>query len=95
MSDINPGSNSSSPQYLTVYNGNLFFSADNGTVGNELFKYNGASVSLLTDVIPGSASGNPINLILSGGFYISVRMMGLMVRKSGRATVTFPVCCRM
>ena len=49
---------SSSPQNLTNVNGELFFSADNGLVGFELWKSDGTTsgTKLVKDLTPGSAS---------------------------------------
>ena len=38
VADINPGANSSDPSELTVFGDELFFVADNGETGKELFK---------------------------------------------------------
>lgn len=54
----NIGSNHSSyPNGLTVFNGALYFMADDGTNGFELWKHNGVNTLLLTNINP----GGPIN----------------------------------
>jgi ELWxxDGT repeat protein len=58
--DINPGrsfrggqGNSSSPTGLTVFDNALYFNADDGVHGRELWKYNGTTASLVADIFPG------------------------------------------
>jgi len=53
--DINPGSGSSSPYNLTNINGTLYFTADDGTNGYELWKSDGTSAGTfqLKDINPG------------------------------------------
>jgi hypothetical protein len=41
VSDINPGTGSSVPSVLTNVNGTLFFSADDGSSGRELWRSDG------------------------------------------------------
>jgi LPXTG-site transpeptidase (sortase) family protein len=48
--DIRTGPSPSSPSYMTVFNGELYFAADDGTHGKELMKYDGSSVSLVADI---------------------------------------------
>jgi ELWxxDGT repeat protein len=56
--DINIGANSSSPRNLISYNGLLFFVADDGKNGYELWSSNGtaAGTRLVKDVLPGSST---------------------------------------
>ncbi len=55
---------SSSPANLTNVNGNLFFTANDGTDGQELWKSNGtaAGTVMVRDINPGSAGSYPGNL---------------------------------
>lgn len=48
--------------------GVIYFSATNGTSGNELFKYDGTSVTLVKDINPGPSSSYPGNFVQMGGF---------------------------
>ncbi len=54
--DIHPASyldSSSYPQGLTVFNGQLYFMADDGSNGYELWKHDGTSAVLLKNINPG------------------------------------------
>ena len=68
--DINPGKplsgsgGSSSPSGLTVFDNALYFSADDGVHGKELWKYNGTTASLVADLIPGKFASSPSGLRL-------------------------------
>jgi ELWxxDGT repeat protein len=67
VKDVNPGPNSSGyygPAYLTVAGGTLFFAADDGQSGNELWKSDGtaAGTVLVQDIVPGSYGSDPTNL---------------------------------
>ena len=60
---------SSYPFGLTNVNGTLFFSANDGVHGNELWKSDGTAVgtSIVKDLIPGFDSGSPNNLVNANG----------------------------
>ena len=64
VKDINPGSGSSDPISLTNVNGTLFFAADDGIDGIELWKSDGtaAGTVLVKDIGPGGRSSFPGNL---------------------------------
>ena len=79
MDDIRDGSNSSNPEDLTVFDGILYFSADDGTNGHELWKYDpndgpGGTTSLVDDIRDGSDSSDPDELtVYDGALYFHAR----------------------
>ena len=64
----NPVGNSSSPYHLTVANGLLFFAANDGVHGRELWETNGtvAGTVLVKDISAGPNGSNPANLTTVG-----------------------------
>lgn len=58
VKDIQPASNNLPPSILTNANGTLFFAADDGTYGRELWKSDGTSdgTVLVKDIFPGEIS---------------------------------------
>jgi ELWxxDGT repeat protein len=53
VADINPGSARSSPKYFAVFNNKLYFGANDGTNGNELWAYDGLSTpSMVANINP-------------------------------------------
>jgi ELWxxDGT repeat protein len=52
----------SSPAELTVFNNKLYFSADDGVHGRELWSFDGTSVSLVDDINPGPYGSGPSEL---------------------------------
>ena len=82
VSDLNPGSVGSFPSNMLVFGNALYFSAYTFSTGRELWKYNGTSISLVTnindtadDIGGGLLEGNdsaPQSLILfNGALYFS------------------------
>ena len=73
--DINTTSNNASwskPTNLEVFNNELYFSANDGTHGYELMKFDGTSVSLIKDEYSGAGSSSPWNLkAFNGKLYYS------------------------
>nr|NQU90898.1 hypothetical protein [Bacteroidota bacterium] len=68
VSDIYPGGGMSSPEFLQVYNGSLYFSAKGGSqYGRELWKYDGSSVSVAYDIYSGSGNSSPKYLTVYNG----------------------------
>src|SRR5262249_25534352 len=69
VADINPGPGSSVPFDLTAFNGSLFFNADDGTNGRELWKSDGtaAGTVLVKDINPGTGSSIPEYLTAVNG----------------------------
>ena len=47
LAEINPGLESSDPSGLTPYNGFIYFGADDGTTGQELWRTNGTTTERL------------------------------------------------
>jgi ELWxxDGT repeat protein len=75
VKDIRPGTASSteSPSYspleFTIFNDRLFFSANDGTTGRELWSTDGttAGTQLFKDIIPGFNRSNPTGLTVFNG----------------------------
>ena len=69
VKDINPGSGSSYPDYLTDVAGTLYFAAHNGTSGYELWKSDGTlgGTVMVKDINPGSEGSWPGCLTDFGG----------------------------
>ncbi len=89
---INPGSAGSFPDWLTDVNGTLFFSADDGTNGRELWKSNGTTATMIEDALPGgginpgAADSSPSGLTNVNGTSSSRRTMAVTEPSFGRAT---------
>src|SRR6516165_123726 len=68
VKDINPGGAGSNPGGLIDVNGTLFFAANDGTHGTELWKSDGTASGtvLVADIDPGSASSYPTFLTVAG-----------------------------
>ena len=79
VADINPGSNSSLSNFIrgfTEFNGRLYFSANDGTSGDELYVTDGTAegTRLVADINPGSDGSDPGNFtILNGELYFAAR----------------------
>ena len=67
--DLKPGTASSLPRWLTVFNGELYFGAAEPVAGNEPRAYNGTSLRLVADLNPGSA-GSAFNAPAILGNYL-------------------------
>lgn len=66
VADINPGPNSSTPGGLTMFSGELVFSAgDTRTLDRELWAYDGSEVRKLADINP-NGSSIPMRLTVFG-----------------------------
>jgi ELWxxDGT repeat protein len=68
VADVNPNGGSN-PGSLTAYNGQLYFAAEEGVHGRELWRTDGtaAGTSLVADINPQGASSSPSTLTVVGG----------------------------
>jgi ELWxxDGT repeat protein len=69
VADIRPGPVGSRPRELVHFAGALFFTAEDGVRGRELWKSGGtegAGASLVKDIRPGSLTSNPRRLTVAG-----------------------------
>jgi ELWxxDGT repeat protein len=74
VADIYSGAYHSFPEWLTVYNGKLYFAANDGTNGNELWSYDGTTASLVADIRSYGGSSNPAWLtVYNGKLYFAAR----------------------
>ena len=84
VTDINPGTGNSSPNNLFVFDGNVYFGADDSTgslsggtdVGRELYRYNGTTMATeyITDIRPGSSGSSPFNFfVFEGNLYFTAK----------------------
>jgi ELWxxDGT repeat protein len=72
VQDINSGASGSVPSGLTVFNGALYFNASTTSMGQELFRYNGITVSPAVDIIVGSTGSNPTGMtVFDGALYFN------------------------
>ena len=69
VKDIFPGDNSSYPTWFCVWNNILYFSANDGVNGKELWKSNGTTVGtvMVADIFPGEDGSEPTGLTGLGG----------------------------
>jgi ELWxxDGT repeat protein len=68
VADIYPGSIASNPTDFIVYNNALYFAANSPSASLELMKYDGTSVSLVSDLNPGgNASSFPRDPVVFNG----------------------------
>jgi large repetitive protein len=68
LADLNPGSGDSAPQNFTVAGKTLFFAADDGVRGCELWRSNGTSAGTVrvADIWPGPMGSTPAELVPAG-----------------------------
>lgn len=67
--DINAGAGSSTPASLAEYNGDLIFSATDGTTGREPYMFDGAAASQVLDIGEVANSSSLAQGIVVNGFY--------------------------
>ena len=65
--DLNQSPVSSSPGSLVVFNNALYFGANDGTHGLELWKYDGTNATRITDLSPGSINSFVSSLAVFNG----------------------------
>jgi ELWxxDGT repeat protein len=85
-----PGPNSSSPASLANVNGVLYFAANNGTSGSELWKSNGSSAGtvLVADIRPGANASAPAQLTNANGTLFFVADNGVNGRELWKSNGT-------
>lgn len=66
VTDINPGSASSYPSYLTAHGGRLYFRATTGLQDTELWRFDGTNASRVADIVPGPNGSSPAYLASLG-----------------------------
>src|SRR5438552_7449515 len=73
FSDTNPAGGTTSTAFVFDANGSLYFNADDGTHGVELYKSNGtqAGTSMLKDINPTGSSTPASFFVVNGTFYFS------------------------
>ncbi|MCG8698043.1 MAG: T9SS type A sorting domain-containing protein [Bacteroidales bacterium] len=62
LKDIHSGSEGSNPRSFTEYNNKLYFKANDGTYGDELWVYDGYTTKIAEDIWMGSEGGSPLYL---------------------------------
>jgi ELWxxDGT repeat protein len=67
VKNINTGTQASSPEELAVVGDNVYFRADDGVHGRELWKSDGANVMLVKDIDPGAKEAYPSQLTSVNG----------------------------
>lgn len=64
IQDIRLGSSGSNPSDFAIFNGVLYFGANDGNSGKELWKYDGTNApTMVADIRPGSSGAAPSNLM--------------------------------
>ena len=74
IADIRPGSTGSAPSNMVVRGSEVFFTADDGTTGRELWKSNGVSATRVADVAAGTLGlfVEDVNLVVVGDVLLFV-----------------------
>lgn len=75
FAEINPSTSNtlaagSNPRHFQVYDGYLYFAADNGTIGEELYRTDGTTVELVADIFPNNLNPAFGKSSSPNGFYI-------------------------
>jgi len=68
------GTSQGKPRSLTLFNSSIYFSADTYSYGRELHKYDGNTVTRLTDLKDGTSDSSPESLVVSNSnlYFISL-----------------------
>ncbi|MCX5672418.1 MAG: immune inhibitor A, partial [Planctomycetota bacterium] len=66
VKDIAPGLLHSDPSDFAIYDGDLYFAANDSANGRELWMYDGKKVQMVADLMPGSDSSVPTGLTVFG-----------------------------
>lgn len=69
VADVNPGAGSSNPVFMANIDGKVYFSANDGVTGRELWMYNSITNTTrqVRDINPGAASSNPMFMASTNG----------------------------
>ena len=67
VSDIHPGASGSFPAEFQLYDGHLYFQADDGTSGTELWVYDGTSATMAANIADGSFASSPKDPVVYDG----------------------------
>jgi len=67
MFDINPGEGDSDPDNFAQFGGDLYFQADDGVDGDELWKFDGTTASQVADIRAGSGDSYPSGFTVYDG----------------------------
>lgn len=71
VKDINPGASSSAPASLTQFQASVFFVADDGSSGRELWRSDGTGPgALFKDLVPGPENSEPEELTPFGSMLV-------------------------
>ena len=52
--------------YIVEYNGKVYYTFDDGVLGNELWVYDGSIAKMVADIYPGAISSYPEELTIDG-----------------------------
>jgi len=93
VKDINPGRDESMPEFLTVFQGCLFFAAYDEVSGRELWKSDGsiAGTMLFKDINSGLPGSGPENLTVVGGMLFFAANLSQLWKSDGTPEGTIMV----